>query len=517
MNRLFSLTICLLTVLFTLFPASGRAGKVIFETISIIDPSSIGFNIGNNSSGDDVNMENAILMFGAMAMFTGQTTITDEGSGNYRFVATMQKDVVLDFKITSPKVVSNSRIEFFCPKDDMTMIITPKNISIGPVSISVVSEAAFPTLLKNLGGVKKSSNSSGKGKSNKHTQKPTPQKKTYKNDPALLKLLTGPMGLAPANPLAAGLQSWRDVLKKGGVSFEESVGIGIVWLERMGKTVSILGNAAECYLKINVNEVETQYNIKDKTRSQADAIYEDLVETLKASGVKLQPDIPSENFPLQSVGTWGDYKIDVHVYKQKEGNFWVSLKSCAERAIPASESATYIDKKASPGANMFGIPGLKITAPVEEIEEQFKLKLIPGEISGNRITTYGRQGPCLLKIPMKGVEKCYGLKAWSVTFYNDDRDPYYYAAFELWTQDNEKFYGKENDKIYQTLFDDIIASLKAEGKAVKKVSAKDLKPFGFQKDAKAVWMVDYGSYRDYYLLTKESYSKTIYMISVQNK
>lgn len=512
MKRRFSAITWILLIFSTILPVAARAEKVIYETISIIDPASIGWDITSLGELGGV---------AAVAIFTGKTTITDNGGGNYKFISTMQKDVALNFTITTPKVINKGEIQFYSPKDKETVVITPKKITMGQVSIDVISENAFSTLLNNLGGVpKKSNNSAGKNNTTKPAQKPAAPKKTYRNDPTLLKQLYGPMGYAPANPLMAGLQSWRDALKKGGFNLEEKVVLGLVWLNCKGKPVSILGNTAECTFKININEFETEYYIKDKSRAQADAIYEDIVQTLRASGVNMQPEKPSETFPLQSTAIWGDYKVDVHVYKQMEGNYWVDLKSYAKRNVPASENVTYVGMTDGPGENLFGIPGLKITAPIEEIEEKFKLKMIPGQIEGKNIGTYGKQGPCELKISINGLNKCNGLRSEYLSFRNDDGYRYYYAPFELWLQDGVGKYDfswKEKNKMYQTLFDKIIESLKAEGKIVKKVSDKELKPYGLRFGAKAVWMVNNGSYKDYYLLTKDTYSKHIYLISVQNK
>lgn len=489
-----SLLIVILSGLATL---NAYSEKVIFEGIT--------FNIMDPGVADD-----SMRMLMAMAT-SGKTTITDVGDGVYTITIRMGKEEMSDI-LVSPKIVNSKLIEFkMFRQPDVKITITPEKLNIGDKMVfGLYSSSDFDTLYKNLNVGRKNSGSTTNKKAN--------GAKTSGGSSLLLQYLRGPFGLTPSNPATAGLQQWRDVLKQNKIDFSEDVSVGRVWLKSIyDRNITLMGKAVSWRVMLNIRNYEIQYTTTKTTRDQAFRDFDEFASALKAGGITLEQDRTSESFPKSVKGKYGNLKISLRVYNLGGGEYWVDLESVGERTYNTSDYEIEMAPTALPGFNVFAVANLRLDAPFDAIEEEFKLTLSPGAIGKGRITVDNQTGSRKYIIPLQPSLLSRGLI--SQTMKMEDKPTFrtFYMPMQLWLQPGKRTTIKEEDKLINEQYAELISRLKSQYPSMQKANVKDLKPYGFDNKAKEAWMVKEGNITNYYILGKDKVWKYIYIFTVYKK
>ena len=355
----------------------------------------------------------------------------------------------------------------------------------------------------------------------KHGSKP--QANSTKVDTGLMKLLEGPYGLSPSNPSQAGIQDWRNIMKKFNPDMTEQTSLGWNILEGKNKPVKILDHDANCKLMINLHNFKSRYFIGVDGKAEALKLFDEIVQTLKASGVTWKGD-ETDLYPLRTVtGNWKDRYIKLSFSHNVKNLYSIFLESIGRRNFSKEDYEIVLSPSTSLGTSLFGIPGISIVQPIEEIVEGFKLSLIPGSISlkNESIKTVKDEIEQTLFIPLKGGgNQWFGLKteSESMKLENNEGKPIFIASFKLWPSETSKLLDlsyKEEEQIVAKLYSELIGELKAANKPLRKASMKELNLKKSDIDAKEVWAVDYADYTDYYIFRKHKYLKNICIISVK--
>lgn len=305
---------------------SASAEKVIYKTISLIDPASIGWNLEGM---------NEVAGFAIATMFTGEATITDIGGGKYKLVVTMGKDPTIKNTLKSPQIVNAQTIRFVTEsQNNETVTITPEKISIGKgVNVSTGSKDAFNGLINYL-KTRTGSPSSGNSQSSGQSTQGLPSSGNL--SPATF--VTHPFGFLPTS--TGSLTEALSLLKKAGWKAELNNGtsslISIISstpfkipFKMYGKDISVMSAWGKNPTKIKsydleVSDFKTNWTQEDATRFAKKAVdellakgyektddntlygYDFYVCTLKGNGleIKVKATQSSKYASLDSFGVW---------------------------------------------------------------------------------------------------------------------------------------------------------------------------------------------------------------------
>lgn len=358
---------------------------------------------------------------------------------------------------------------------------------------------------------KSSSQSSTTKKNQTSRTKQSPKKKTVKkdapkkvaSDPQLLKLIRKPGGMDFGDLTLATPESLRSCLNKYGIPFKEHYDIGEFWFNGRDYRFNLGGEPADMHLTLFLREVSYEYSTKKMTRQNALNLYDELLKTLRASGVDIKED-PSDSFVKYAVGKFENRRITFTVINFSE-DYHVSLSIDIERQYSKSDYEVSVDLFESLGSNVYGITGLKISDSFDDIKTAVLNQLSPVDISENSISTRTDISKRQLIFEIPNNMDFKGLKSSYICIY--DLSGTNACKIGLATSQNpnsKKIY--DYDEARKIVYSLVIDLLKQKNPKMKKCSKnifKKTKLDGKLDKIKEIWSIDRGTHTDYYILTKD--------------
>lgn len=367
---------------------------------------------------------------------------------------------------------------------------------------------------------KSSSQSSTTKKNQTSRTKQSPKKKTVKkdapkkvaSDPQLLKMIRKPGGMDFGDLTLATPESLRSSLKKYGIPFNERYDMEKFRFNVNEYLFNLGGEPADMELTLCLRELGYEYSTKKMTRQNALNLYDKLLKTLQASGVDIK-DSPSDYFIRYSTCKFENRRIMFYIFDSSE-EYHLVLSIEVERQYDKSDYQISADIFESPGSNVYGITGMKITDSLENIKTAVLNLLSPVRVYNNDIRTSfdntARQ--LLFEIPNDMYFK--GLKSSDIKINKSLGNNTYIIELDLWEDpDNKRIY--RQDEASKAFYSHMISLLKQKNPTMKKCSKKLFKKTGLDRELgkiKEIWSIDRGTHTDYYILT-EYYSTYFFFLS----